>query len=209
MKIYYDIVQKSDAWFALREKKLTGSNATAIAANGAGLVTYVHDIVLDLITPERKDIGHLPDIKRGNDLEQFARIKYEMQTGRIVTEVGFVEYNENCGISPDGLVFFKKTKQIIGGTEFKAKNDKNHLAFMLHGKTESSDKNQCQMNMFVTGAAWWDLCSYYPNFKNSLVIQRQLPNAAYFTKLETGIPSGILQLKDLLKTKEIQHELTL
>ena len=38
--IIHEMEQGTDEWYAVRQLKLTGSNATAIGNNGAGLKTY-------------------------------------------------------------------------------------------------------------------------------------------------------------------------
>ena len=199
MKIYYDIIQGSPEWFALRQKKMTGSHATAIAACGKGLDTYTMDVVKELFLG-RKEINS-KDIDRGNRLEPIARQAYEFETGREVLEVGFIQYNDFVGISPDGLVGDE------GGIEIKAKNNDNHLALLMGGAIDSGTKNQIQMNLLVSGRAWWDFVSYNPNFKKSIHIERVYPDLSVFAKLSKGFAIGEQKIKSILSLDSIRYEL--
>jgi predicted phage-related endonuclease len=103
MKLH-NIKQGTDEWLKLRLGKLTASSAQAIASNGKGLETLVYEKVAELLThklPEQFENEH---IKRGNELEPLARNSYELETGNVVKEVGFVELDQYTGASPDGLV---------------------------------------------------------------------------------------------------------
>ncbi len=41
----YNFKQRCAAWYAVRSKKLTASNGQAIANNGRGLETYIHNML--------------------------------------------------------------------------------------------------------------------------------------------------------------------
>jgi hypothetical protein len=40
------------------------------------------------------------------------------------------------------------------------------------------------MNLLITGRKWWDYVSYNPNYKESLIIFRILPDKEKFDKLK-------------------------
>ncbi len=191
---YHNIEQRSDEWHKLRKGKLTGSNATAIGANGAGLITYCKEIVLDLIGIEKEKYTN-SDIERGLLLEEMAIQAYSLKTGCEVNQVGFITNDnfENTGVSPDGII------NLDGGCEVKARNDVKHFSLLL-GETKEIPFNQIQMNLMISEHKWWDFISFNPNFKSrSLFIQRILPDYNYFKKLEKGIEKGNELIKSMLK----------
>lgn len=198
MKIYY-MPQGSPDWHAIRKGKLTASHAQAIAANGKGLQTYVREIVTAMINEPEHYTNK--DMERGNELEPIARIAYEFENDVTVQQVGFIEYNEFAGCSPDGLV------ESDGGIEIKARNDKIHFGLLLGDNISSGTIWQIQMNLLITGRKWWDFRSYNPNFRQSSFTKRIYPDEAKFEKLRKGLVAGEQMLKDLLKNENIQREL--
>ncbi len=196
MKII-DCEQCSDQWFKARDLKMTGSKATPIKANGAGLITYTRELVLDHFgLLEKKDFEN-EDIRRGKELEPLARFAYEMKTGHTVEQVGFCVYNDYVGVSPDGLLLKRKA-----GIEIKAKNNKNHLALLEGDKVDSGTINQMQMIMLVCGLEWMDFISFNPNFTNDLFIKKIKPDAGVHKKLLSGFESGEKMIKKIMKTME-------
>ena len=184
MKIYNDIVQGSEEWLKLRDLMLSGSKATAIASNGAGLETLVDTLMTEHITGVRKDLSRNKDIQRGNELEPIARDIYELETGSIVKEVGFIEHTKYSGVSPDGLI------GDFGGWECKCPNDLNYYKSLKGEKPKPAYIWQVQMCLLVTSREWWDLTFYNPNFPQSTITTRQFPDDKQQEKLKIGIASG-------------------
>lgn len=202
MKVYKDIIQGSEEWHELRKLKFTASKATPVGANGAGLKTLVAELVAKAIVPEDPDARYVsPEMARGNELEPIARTAYEFKYGQDVEVVGFVEYDEHIGVSPDGFVGKN------GLIEIKCRSNAKHLVFMLTRKVDSSEWNQCQFQLFVTGRKWVDLCYYNPDFRNSLIVERIRPDEKYFAKLEAGLKAGKKMLLDYLNDEKVKDEL--
>jgi len=199
--IIHNIEQGTPEWHELRKGKLTGSNAQAISANGAGLKTYVKKIILGLFTEGKKLTG--ADIDRGNELEPIARAKYEFEKGVDVVEVGFIEMtNRLIGISPDGLVGED------GMIEIKARNNEIHYYLLMNGKIDSKTDWQMQMQMFVSRRKWCDFISYNPNFKkNSLFVKRVYLDQTKVAKLSKGLYEGEKMIKEALENPIIQDEI--
>jgi len=196
----HSVEQGSEEWLQLRKGKLTASHATAIGNNGKGLVTYVDSIIEALIVePVFKSSK---DTERGHELEPFARLKYEFETGNKVTEVGFIENCPFSGASPDGIIF-KKFK----GLEIKARNNAKHLKILRTGKVDSGTIWQMNMNMLVTGFKAWDFASYNPNFKQSIFIKEFPRDEKKIEMLRIGIEKGILMLKEALNCEAVKKEL--
>lgn len=196
IRYYYEIEQGSDEWFELRKGKLTGSHATAIGANGAGLITYAKEIISELVGID-KEYYINSDIERGNELEPLAITSYEFTKGVEVVPVGFVENEKykGVGVSPDGLVGDD------GGIEIKARNDIKHLSLIL-GETKEIPFNQIQMNLLITERKWWDFISYNPNFEKSMFVHRVYPDEKYFEKLKKGFEHGKELIKEYLQRYE-------
>ncbi len=191
MKIIKDLEQGTEEWFALRGGRLTASNAQAIQANGKGLETYCYKILAEKYSNNRNDFT-TPDMERGVELEEQARMTYEIENSD-VKQVALVEQDEYVSCSPDGLVGDD------GGLEIKCVNDVNFLKVLLDSE-KAIDKKfywQCQMCLLITGRKWWDLAIYNPNFDKNLLIFRQTPDPVSFEKLTVGIGRGKKILKEL------------
>lgn len=192
MKIHNNLEQGSEEWHYVRKGKMTASNATAIGNNGAGLKTYCKEIIRKEFSSNEERWSN-KDTERGNELEPIARQIYEMETGNTVETVGFIEYEDEVGCSPDGLVGED------GGIEIKCPDDKVFFDYILDGEDAISTDYiwQVQMNLLITERKWWDLIIYNPNFKKSMFIFRIYPNAEKFEKLKAGFEIGRNLLKEI------------
>jgi putative phage-type endonuclease len=190
MKIH-QIDQRSDEWFEIRRGKMTASNAQAISANSKGLETYIIGLLAEKYSNNREHYTN-GDMDRGVELEEAARMTYELEYEK-VEEVGFIEMDEHCGCSPDGLVGED------GGVEIKCVNDVNFFKLMVDGEKaiESKYKWQVQMCMLVSGRKWWDLVVYNPNFEKNLIVVRMEKDLVMQEKLIIGIEKGKKLIKDL------------
>lgn len=183
MKIH-KMEQQSEEWFSIKKGKMSASYAQQIGNCGKGLETYIMQIISDKFsTGEREDLIS-KDVERGNELEPIARGYYEMENGVEVMEVGFVEYNEYCGCSPDGLVGDD------GGIEIKCPNDSNYFKILMTDQIDSKYMWQIQMNLLITGRKWWDFIAYNPNFKRLFYVKRVFPNMSMQSDLRSGISMG-------------------
>lgn len=193
MKIH-NVEQKSEEWFALRKKyPLTASKAQAIGNNGKGLESLCWEVLSEKYSSADKDSFSTKDTERGNELEPQARDLYELETGNTVVEVGFVtdeKISTVGGASPDGLVNkdgLFETKAFADTKHFKAVVDfKKTGTFEI----ESQYMWQMQMQMLFTGRKWCDFVPYNPNFKQSLLMRRVLPDLEMQAKIKEGLIKG-------------------
>lgn len=207
MVIHRDVKQGTDEWLELKQLKLSASSATAIGANGAGLKTLVNTLILNRINPDIERF-YGKDMERGDDLEPIARLKYELEYGCVVEEVGFITNCEYSGYSPDGLIEIDgRLNEGPGLLEIKARNDAKHLALLQGGPVESGVRNQMQFGLKVTKRKWCDFVSYNPNFKQSLFVKRFYVDEKYQEKLTIGLDSGITMLKESLNSDVVKKEL--
>lgn len=199
-----NIQQKTPEWFALRNKyPLTASEAQAIGNQGKGLETLVWEKMAERYSSQEKERYTNKDLERGVELEPLAREMYELQTGNKVDEVGFV-INETIskvgGASPDGMIVAKN-----GLVEIKSFEDKKHFKMVIErNKTgdfeiESQYMWQMQMQMLICEMEWCDFVAYNPNFKESLLIKRILPDKEMQDKIIEGLKKGENIISDIEK----------
>jgi len=190
---YHNVDQLSDEWFKLREGNQTGSHATAIGANGAGLKTYCREIVIDMVRNTPREHYTNSDTERGNELEPIGVSAYEFEKGCSVESIGFVTNSKysGVGVSPDGLVGED------GGIEIKARNDAKHFS-LIQGETKEIPFNQIQMCLLVTERKWWDFVSINTNYDKPLFVKRIYPDEKYFDRLKTGFETGRKLIEEYL-----------
>jgi len=191
MKIH-EIEQQSPEWFNVRKLKATASHATAIGNCGKGLDTYVLEIVAEYLSSADKEQFSNKHTDRGNELEPQARAIYELTTGKDVKQVGFIEYNDYVGCSPDGLI------DDDGVLEIKCIDDVGYLKMLLGEEISSDYQWQIQMNLLITGRKWWDFVAYNPNFKQSIIIKRVVPDKDKQEKLSNGFILAENKIKEIL-----------
>jgi hypothetical protein len=200
MKIFDNIIQGTEEWHLIKKGKMSASHATAIGNYGKGLETYCRQIVRDMII-ERQSYTN-KDMERGNELEPIARLSYEFENNCTVKQVGFIQYSDFVGYSPDGLV------SEDGLIELKARNDEIHFGLLLGDSVDSTTIWQMNMGMLVSDRKWCDFGSYNPNFKQSLFVKRFYPDQSKFDALLKGFEMGESMIKKLLSNENIQKELT-
>ena len=144
----------------------------------------------------------------GLDHEQQAKEAYLDHTSFSGLDVGFVEFGNDTGSSPDLLV------NEDGLAEFKCPNQINHLKNILYIKTAEDLRRlsvqywfQCQHQIFCTGRPWCDFVSFHPDLitgpysKLSLHIVRIEKDEEIQAKFKSIIPLAA-KLRDK-QTKEI------
>ena len=192
--IIVNIQQRSEAWYAIKAGRVTGTRFKELAA-GLDTDTFknlITDLAGELITGEIEESYSNAIMERGIELEPEARGEYENVSGTSVTEVGFImpdednEFNEWVGISPDGL-----TED--GMTEFKCPIRKTHLNYIIKGTLPSEYRHQVQGQLFVTGLPYCDFMSYYPKMKPFII--RVYPDLELFKFYEERLRLVIKEVK--------------
>ena len=191
MKVLYDVQQRSELWFELREKRLTGSHSQAIGNCGKGLETYIKNKMSAYYSSAEKENYVNADIQRGIDFEDEAGAVYSWEKSVSIEKVGFVIYNEYVGCSPD---LFAGDD---GLCEIKCLNDNNHFNLLTGGEFESKYLWQAQGQMLVCEKEWCDLACYNPNFDQSLFVKRVFPDQKKFDKLKEGFAMGEKLIKEI------------
>jgi hypothetical protein len=193
MKIYNELIQGSEEWLQVRLGKLTGSDFHILMGNSATKENILYKKAAERITGVASDGDRFSNIhtERGKELEAEARQAYELETGSIVKQVGFIELNEFVGCSPDGLL-------INGGVEIKCKDNHGHLKATVKQWIEPEHKTQVQFNMYVYDANFWDYCLYNPNFSNPLCIIRVLRDEAYIDNIKKSIEECNVKIEEII-----------
>lgn len=198
MNIHKELIQGSPEWFAMRVGKVTASHAQAIGNNGKGLDTYILEVVAEMFSSSEKEHYSNEHTERGNELEPIARSMYELMNNVVVDQIGFCEYNDFVGCSPDGLVGDD------GMIEIKCPDDKTYFNLLMNEKIDNAYIWQCQMNMLILERKWCDLVFYNPNFEKSMKIFRLEPDKEMFSKLKEGFAKAEKEIIRMIsKYKEI------
>lgn len=171
-----NVEQRSEAWFAARLGRVTGSRAKDVIAaiktgEAAARRDYRLELVVERLTKQRDDDGYVSkEMQRGTDLEPEAFAAYEAETGNLVRRTGFVQADDlMAGCSLDGDV-----ENLTGLIEIKCPKMATHFGYMQSDKVPSNHMPQILHNLWITGAQWCDFVSYDDRFPEGmrLVIRR-------------------------------------
>lgn len=195
MKIH-NFEQRTEDWYNIRKGKMTASNADTIIANGKGLETYIYNLMAEYYSSAEKENYINADMQRGIDLEPEARLEFEFYTDLDVQEVGFIEYNEFIGVSPDGLIGDD------GLIEIKCPNDSVYFKLLLSDNIKPEYIAQMQMQLYVTDRQYCYFVSYNPNFEKSLYIKKITRDEEMIEKLKKGLAEGTKLIKEIKKQFE-------
>jgi putative phage-type endonuclease len=163
--------QRTDEWFAKRLGKITGSafgevmNLTAKGEPGAGRKNLIVKLAIERLTGKTIDGYQNAAMRRGIELEPFARAAYEAQTGFWVDEIDFIQHpkHEFIGVSPDGLVGND------GLVEFKCPDSQHkHFGALQTNAHVREYWFQLQGQLWVAEREWNDAVSYDPRFPEAL-----------------------------------------
>lgn len=192
MKIH-NFEQRTEDWYNIRKGKMTASNADTIIANGKGLETYIYNLMAEYYSSAEKENYINADMQRGIDLEPEARLEFEFYTNLDVQEVGFIEYNNFIGVSPDGLIGDD------GLIEIKCPNDSVYFKLLLSDNIKPEYIAQMQMQLYVTDRQYCYFVSYNPNFEKSLYIKKITRDEEMIEKLKKGLDKGTELIKEIKK----------
>lgn len=180
-------IQRTDEWFALRRFKFTSSSVyklltnprSAEAKKNGELSETAKTYILEKVTEEIG--GELPEFKSqatewGEKHEDDAAKAYQLKTGNPIEEVGFVQYTEFFGGSPDRTVIDQvMTENHLGGLEIKCPfNSVNHTKHLLLGSQDDLKENhpdyywQCMSHIITLNVNWCDFVSYDPRVSEPL-----------------------------------------
>ena len=193
MIIYEKMNQRSEKWLNIRIGKLTASQASKIYARGKGLETLCQELANEKRTGKKIKKTTTPAMERGIILEEPARKMFEARKGIKVKEVGFVEEDEFCGCSPDGLIGDDS------GIEIKCPQANTYKKYLNDKKIDPRYYAQIQMNMLLTGRSSWWYVVYNPDFTPKMIMREVKADKKYQQELRVGIEKGKARIKELLE----------
>lgn len=197
--IHRDIIQYSDEWWTIREKRMTTSMAQAIASCGKGLETYISKIMAEYYSTapkESKKNFSNNHTDRGLSLEEEAGTIYSFENNIKIEKIGFVTLGDYIGCSPD--LFADED----GLTEIKCPSDEVYFKLLMTEKIDTKYIWQCQAQMMTCRKEWNDLTFYNPNFDEQFYIERIYPDEEKFDKLKEGFEVGEEMIKTIMNKME-------
>jgi len=157
-----DVEQRSEPWLQARAGRATASKAADVlskikSGEAAARRDYRFQLAIERLTGKPAEPGYInAEMQRGIDLEPAARLAYEAHSGLIVRETGFLSMNEvMAGCSLDGDI-----DDFKGLVSFKCPKSATHVSYLKGRRLPPDYIPQATHEMWVTGAEWYDFCSY-------------------------------------------------
>lgn len=192
--------QGTAEWLSERCGKVTASKIADVMAKtktgyGAGRANYMADLIAERLTGEPKQ-GFVNEAMRwGTETEPQARAMYELETGFIVTETGFVPHPtiEGAGASPDGLV------NDDGLVEIKCPNTATHIDTLRGAKIDRKYLLQMHWQMICTSREWCDFVSFDPRLplEMQMHIQRVEKDAQLVEEITADVTQFLTELNEV------------
>lgn len=189
--------QRTAEWFAARLGKVTASRvadlmATTKSGYAASRDNLMAQLVVERLTGQAQESYSNASMQWGTEQEPFARAAYEIATGQMVEECGFVPHPmiDNAGASPDGLVGDD------GLVEIKCPNTATMIETLLTQKVPSKYITQMQMQMACTDRLWCDFVSFDSRLpaKAQLWVKRVPRDPEFILKMEVEIVKFLAEL---------------
>lgn len=199
--IIHNCEQGSEAWKQVRIGKITASRFAHVIAKGKGSepsktrLSYLYEIASEIMTGQAADSYTNPAMEHGTLTEPQARLEYEDREGVPVEQLGFVEYSDRVGASPDGIVGEN------GLLEIKCPKTSTQIQRVLDGVFPTEYMAQVQGQLWVCEKEWCDFVSFDPRIAgpSSYFKIRVQRDDDYIAKLQTGV---VLFIEDLNKVLE-------
>ncbi|MBM3738924.1 MAG: YqaJ viral recombinase family protein, partial [Acidobacteria bacterium] len=176
-------------WFAERAGHATASRfadvlATIKTGEAATRRNYRLQLVTERLTGLPCDTYQNAAMAWGTATEAAARQAYEVATGEIVEQVGFIKHPDVAwaGASPDGVIG-------RGGLELKCPFQSTIHVMTLQGGMPSEHVAQVQGQIWCCGFDWVDFVSFDPRMpeKLRLYVERVKRDEAYIAKLAASV----------------------
>ena len=193
-----EIEQGTPEWFAARLGKATGSRIADIIAKiktgySTSRANYAAQLVCERLTGKVAESFTNAAMQWGTETEPLARAAYEVKTGEMVDQVGFVDHPsiENSGASPDGLV------GLFGMLEIKCPNTATHIETLLSQQVPTKYITQMQWQMACAGRQWCDFVSFDPRMPENLqlFIKRVEYDPPYVAMLEKEVIQFLMDVE--------------
>jgi hypothetical protein len=197
---HFDLPHRSADWFTARAGLATTSNfdkiITKTGKDSAQADAYANLLIAELILnrPFVRDFSAYA-LEWGEQYEAEAVALYKFETGLDPRSGGFFTNDAmTYGASPDARVFDGET--MVGLAEIKCpENPANHIEFLLMDEMNPKYIPQVQGQLLVSGAAWVDWFSYYPELPSARI--RVHRDEKYITLLQNALTN----FDDLMQSK--------
>lgn len=194
--------QGNGIWFANRIGKLTASrmrSAMKRLKNGDDSaerrnlkIEMLAERMTDQIVPKYTNEAML----WGMETEPEAKDVYEEVTGRLITDVGFMDHPTIpfFGASPDGFVD-------DGLIEIKCPTTSTHLTWVIDGEVPEEHKPQMIVQCLVTSRQWCDFVSYDPRVPESyqLFVRRFTPTSDERSEIEAEAVKFLAEVEEMFE----------
>lgn len=193
------MIQGSPEWFQARCGYATASRFSDVLAKiktgeAASRRNYRAQLVCERMTGLPAESFESSAMKWGTEQEPYAREAYEIHTGAMIEQVGFLKHADlMAGASPDGLI------DEDGGIELKCPNTATHIDTILKGMP-AEHLPQIQGAMWITGRGWWDFVSYDPRMPEhlQLFIKRVERDEKYITQLAFEVNTFLADVEEAI-----------
>lgn len=201
------VIQGSPEWFADRCGCVTASRISDIIAKtrtglSASRVNYLAQLVAERLTGVVEPTFSSGAMQWGTDTEPLARAAYEIRTGEMVDQVGFILHPEIAfaGASPDGLI------NADGLVEIKCPNTATHIEYLRAGKVVEKYKPQMAWQMASTGRVWCDFVSYDPRLpeRMQLFVVRYARDDEYIKGITDEVKKFLAEVDEAIKELELK-----
>jgi len=160
-----DVEQRSTEWFAARKGNLTASQfgdwltKTGKVAEKARLTAAAKCLAELAGYPDPPPFEN-DDMRKGVELEPFARDAFQKHTGLTVDEIGFAKSRHGWfGCSPDGLIL-----STGAGLEIKCPRPSKLIQYIVNGELPEEYRAQVHGSMAVMGCRSYHFFAYHPAF---------------------------------------------
>lgn len=198
--IHHRTDQGSEAWLNVRRGCITGSrfkDCRDKLKNGQpskACIAYAMDTARERVGGKAPSKFQNAAMRTGVKQEPIARGQYELQTGNLVEEVGFITTDDGLfGLSPDGLI------DDDGVLEIKTMVGSDTLFTAVADGDVSEYLDQCNGYLWLLGRKWVDLVLWIPDLTH-MTIKRITRNEADIEALETDL----MAFADMVKTYEVK-----
>lgn len=219
-----DCEQGSSAWAKARKGVATASNADRIITPAEGKFSaraydYACELLASHLLPAHwwieDDSFQSAAMQNGSRTEQEARAYFELDSGLVVRQVGFVLSDDGrSGCSPDGVIGAGDTIEEL--LELKCPLHKTQVKYLDKGELPQEYKPQVHWSLVVTGAKCCHFMSYAPGLPQLIlrvepndytqqVRERQAEFWKLFDKIKTSVESHRLPSKPAAQPTEHQY----
>ena len=160
------IEQRTDEWFKARLGKITGSKFDLLMPSSRQKETefndtqikYLKEKAVEILTGQGEEPYSNQYMQWGTETEPLAKRHYELENFVVIQDVGFYQFGDNFGDSPDGIT----DDRCI---EIKCPKSTTHLDYLIDPKKLLKNYQwQCYGHMIATGLRQCDLFSFDPRF---------------------------------------------